>query len=56
MRVDHVGSLLRPEELKAAFRRRALGEVCGRTKTGRVEDEQWRKLEVMLDTARRGWE
>lgn len=27
MRVDHVGSLLRPETLKADFRRRALGEI-----------------------------
>ena len=26
-RTDHVGSLLRPEALKAAFRRRALGEI-----------------------------
>jgi methionine synthase II (cobalamin-independent) len=34
-RVDHVGSLLRPEQLKIAFRSHAEGLICAQRKTRR---------------------
>ena len=83
-RADHVGSLLRPDEVKearAAFaagqisreqlseaedrsilnalERLALSPQCGFASTfaGNLmtEDQQWRKLELVVDTARKVW-
>ena len=42
-RTDHVGSLLRPEALKAAFRRRALGEIDDAELRG-LQDEAIREV------------
>ena len=59
IKADHVGSLLRPPEVRRAPERLALSPQCGFASgfagNPLTQDEQWRKLELVATVAREVW-
>ena len=54
-RADHVGRLLRPEELDAESRPQITRDELTRLEDTLTEGDQWRKLQLIVETARKVW-